>query len=391
MALELKRRGDFRNVDDLSDFEFNDLYLDAISGSLEFMVDTATKTSIPQSLIDQQTSPNFLQPQIYNSQSASWAPFSNEARTLRRGDILKIASWNLFFSAPAAAARASTAIAYLRTMFGQEPHNLVVMFQELRQESLEVILEDKWTQQNFVLSDTEPPYFDCADNKSFDEKPNCIPSRYFTLMMISRNLPISNCFRLPFVSEMERDALVVEIPVSEDHGPEASKRSLRLCTTHLESLYTGKELRFRQLVQVSALLKSDSPQGQRFYGGLVGGDMNSVDPSEHNTHRAPEVNLKDVWEDEPARTPPALKPFQKDITYGKARGNTWGYQSDRAKTRKRLDKFLYTGSIETFALSEAQDITGKLGRFGIGLKTKAGLDDVWVSDHFGITVGIKVI
>lgn len=49
MALELKRQGDFRNVDDLSDFEFNDLYLDAMSGSLEFMVDTATKTSIPQS------------------------------------------------------------------------------------------------------------------------------------------------------------------------------------------------------------------------------------------------------------------------------------------------------------------------------------------------------
>ncbi|KAL6831902.1 hypothetical protein V8C40DRAFT_285341 [Trichoderma camerunense] len=247
MALELKRRGDFRNVDDLSDPEFNELYLDAISGSLEFMVDTATKTSIPQSLIDQQTSPNFLQPQIYNSQSASWAPFSNEARTLGRGDILKIASWNLFFSAPAAAARASTAIAYLRTMFGQEPHNLVVMFQELRQESLEVILEDKWTQQNFVLSNTEPPYFDCADNKSFDEKPNCIPSRYFTLMMISRNLPISNCFRLPFISEIERDALVVEIPVSEDDGSEALKRLLRLCITHLKLLYIGKELRFHQL------------------------------------------------------------------------------------------------------------------------------------------------
>lgn len=118
--------------------------------------------------------------------------------------------------------------------------------------------------------------------------------------------------------------------------------------------------------------------------------MNSVNPSEHNTHRAPELGLKDRWEDEPAPTPPALKPFQKDITYGKARGNTWGYQSDRARrTRKRLDKFLYTGSIETFALSEAQDITGKLGRFGIGLKTKAILDDIWVSEHFGITIGFK--
>lgn len=36
----------------------------------------------------------------------------NEDRTVRRGDDLKIASWNMFFSAPAAAARTSAAIAY---------------------------------------------------------------------------------------------------------------------------------------------------------------------------------------------------------------------------------------------------------------------------------------
>jgi hypothetical protein len=57
MARELKRRGDFRDVEDLSDPEFNDLYLDAMSGSLEFMDDTAPKLSILQSFIDQQPRP----------------------------------------------------------------------------------------------------------------------------------------------------------------------------------------------------------------------------------------------------------------------------------------------------------------------------------------------
>jgi tyrosyl-DNA phosphodiesterase 2 len=52
-----------------------------------------------------------------------------------------------------------------------------------------------------------------------------------------------------------------------------------LCTAHLESLYTGKELRFRQLARISALLKGDLSQGQRICGGLVGGDMNSIDLS----------------------------------------------------------------------------------------------------------------
>lgn len=385
MAHELKRRGDFRFVDDLSDFEFNYLYLDVVPASLDCRDDTAPNMSTTGPFINQQIGPNFLRPRIYSSESSAWTHFDKGIGTLRRGHILKIASWNLWFSRLGAAARASAALAHLRTMFGEEPHNLVVMFQELRQESLEAILEDRWARQNFVLSDTEPPAWLDGDNKSLG------PGRYFTAMMVSKTLPISNCFRIPFVSKMGRDALVVDIPVSEDRGPNESQELLRLCTTHLESLYSGKEFRFRQLTVISALLKGDIAQGRRICGGLVGGDMNSVDTTEHSNHRAPEVDLKDVWEDEPVPTPPVLKPFQKDVTFGQARGNTWGYQSDNAKTRKRLDKFLYTGSIETFAVNETQDVTGNLGRFGIGLKTKVGLNDMWVSDHFGITVGIKVV
>ncbi|RYP25231.1 hypothetical protein DL765_000112 [Monosporascus sp. GIB2] len=396
IARELGRRGDFREPGELSDPEFNELYLDAMSGALDGVGHTTPRVCTPQPSIEEQINPRFFRPHIYHSQSSTWAAFYNSVEALRRGNVLKIASWNLSFSSPGAGARAVAALAYLRTMFGQEPHNLVVMLQELRQESLEAILDDKWTQQNFVLSDVKPPDakpLDCLyeDGESSDlEDTDWRPSPYFTLMMVSRTLPISNCFRVPFPSKMWRDALVVDIPVLDDRGPEQPKESLRLCTTHLESLYTRKEYRFRQLAMISALLKGASSQGKRIRGGLVGGDMNPSDPSEHGYHREPEVGLKDVWEDEPAPTPPVLKPFQKDTTYGRARGNTWGYQSDKARTRKRLDKFLYTGSIETLAVDEAQDVTGKLGRFGIGLKTNIGMD-VWVSDHFGITVGIRIV
>ena len=100
-----------------------------------------------------------------------------------------------------------------------------------------------------------------------------------------------------------------------------------------------------------------------------------------------------------------------------------------------MDKFLYTGSVDTEALSEAQDLSGEIGRLGIGLKTKFEIlacnsirwgvvrgktvpkpcqvyHDIrrehfcsskigyiscfrktvnqWVSDHFGIAVGIRV-
>ncbi|KAK5202641.1 hypothetical protein LTR96_011378 [Exophiala xenobiotica] len=58
-------------------------------------------------------------------------------------------------------------------------------------------------------------------------------------------------------------------------------------------------------------------------------------------HKKSDVDLKDAWEDI-STPPPALKPFQKDLSYGRARGNTWGYQSKRHQERKHMDKFLYT-------------------------------------------------
>jgi hypothetical protein len=170
--------------------------------------------------------------------------------------------------------------------------------------------------------------------------------------------------------------------------------------------------------------------------------MNAIDAPEHELHKADNVDLKDVWEDVPAPPNPVLKPFQKDTTYGRARGNTWGYQSDRSRTRKHLDKFFYTGQVETMALTEPQDVTGKLGRVGIDLKTdveawegetadvviKRGemvmkprkayfnreqaermfkevdrhgqsrgqklrltTTNTWASDHFGISVGLRII
>jgi tyrosyl-DNA phosphodiesterase 2 len=167
---------------------------------------------------------------------------------------------------------------------------------------------------------------------------------------------------------MERDVLTVDIPISYPGGKSRSSRKiLRLCTTHLESLWEeeGKELRPRQLAVISRLLKST-----QVIGGLVGGDMNSISAIDAASHRADDVDLCDVWEDIPPPPIQVLKPFQKDLTLGRARGNTWGYQSRCSRTRKRLDKFFYTGSVDMVVLAELQDFAGKIGRLGIGLKTK---------------------
>ncbi|KAL6918446.1 hypothetical protein ACHAPO_008392 [Fusarium lateritium] len=340
--------------------------------------------------------PIVLNTWVHDKGASRWRALNNQTKTLKRGDSLKVASWNLYYTAPGAAIRASAALVHLKTLFGQEPNNLVVMFQEVCEESLRVILRDRWAQSNFSVTDIKPPpfYYHVEWNNVAKENVGSVPTRHFTLMMIPRHLRISNCFRVPFDSETDRDALVVHLPVSEGNGPDGRKGLLRLCTAHLESLDLGYEYRFRQLSTISALLKSDLVDGGQVYGGLVGGDMNSISESERNDHRHPEIDLMDAWEDVAGPDPPGLRPFHKDFTYGRAIGNTWGYQSAYRPYQdygKRLDKFLYTGFIDTFPVCESQDIIGTLGRFGIGLKTKVGVNDVWVSDHFGITVGIKIM
>jgi hypothetical protein len=55
---------------------------------------------------------------------------------------------------------------------------------------------------------------------------------------------------------------------------------------------------------------------------------------------------------------PKLKSFQKDLTYGRARGYTWGKQSRNGlEGGKRLNKYFYTGSIDAIAIA---DHTGKV-------------------------------
>ena len=319
--------------------------------------------------------------------------------------------------APGRAKRTSAVMDYLKDLFGDPPPAMVVMLQEVHDHSLTAILAHQWIRKNFVLSNAEAP------------------QRYFTIVMVSRHLRAENWFRVPFQSRMERDALVVDIELSNLKGElDYPKRYLRLSTTHLESLpeTEGDELRPRQLAQISALLKAPSTHRAQIIGGIVGGDMNAISPTDAFTHKAHDIDLHDVWEDTPPSPIPARKPFQKDLTYGKAKGNTWGYQSQRANSRKRLDKFFYTGLVETMALVEPQDLTGKVGRLGIGIKTniqvweyeeivkglrivrgmpreypiKRRFDteqqskilingerkeiDTWISDHFGIAIGVKV-
>lgn len=263
-------------------------------------------------------------------------------------------------------------MSHLQTLFGTTPHSLVVMLQEVCLESLQALRSNSWVQQNFTLSDSDAPQsiYDTVEGSSFVMKFAYWGSaRYFSLMMIPKSFNILECFRVPLQSLMGRDALFADLEVSTS-SQERPKQSIRLCTTHLECLFDGRPYRKRQLADISQLLKESLVGNYENIAGVIGGDMNAIEKWDHDIHRTLEVDLKDVWEDEPAPPIPALKPFKKDMSYGRARENTWGYHNRASRNRKRLDKSFYTGRVETVALSEVKDVTGRLRRVGIDLKTE---------------------
>jgi hypothetical protein len=134
--------------------------------------------------------------------------------------------------------------------------------------------------------------------------------------------------------------------------------------------------------------------------------MNAIHDMEHTLHK--QMGLKDAWEDALLAHPPNLERGKVDPSYGRMSGHTWGYQSTVTKwPPNRLDKFMYTGCIETVRLTETQGLGGKVGRLGIGLtvdvplkkgslgqqalEVEETIQKAWVSDHFGIAIGIKVV
>lgn len=163
--------------------------------------------------------PQTLNPHIYSPRSFSWRPFrcSSGRESLDPARLLRIISWNINFMAPDRRKRALSAMSHLKDVFGDPPPASVIMLQEVHSDSLAAILEHSWIKENFAISNVDAP------------------ERYFTIIMVSRNLQAESWFRFPLPTRMGRDALLVDVPISPIGGDSGhSKRILRLCTAHLE-------------------------------------------------------------------------------------------------------------------------------------------------------------
>lgn len=319
------------------------------------------KAYIPHHLIQ----PDQIEPSIYHTRSSSWRSVPNVNPELKRGSVLTTASWNLNWSDPDPAARTLAALDHLREICGAEAHSLVVMLQEVSPSSLRAILGYRWVQHNFILSDVKPPELprrvmlitSSALTKSAHREKS-----YFTVMMASKNLPVTACFRVPLVTNMGRDVLAMDIQTWGQEEAGGRQECIRLCTTHLESLWQGKEYRRGQLAVISDLLRKPILPGSRVIAGVVGGDMNAIDRSEHAYHKESQVDLRDIWEESQMIS-------QQYHNCQREGGGTRGHKSSQHGGSKRLDKFLYTGAVESLAFEDSPDCSERVRCFGAGLKT----------------------
>ncbi|RSM20249.1 hypothetical protein CDV31_001046 [Fusarium ambrosium] len=321
-----------------------------------------SKAYIPYNLVQ----PQPIEPLVFHSQAAVWRPLAVVNPGLSRGSILTTASWNLNWSDPDPAARTVASLRHLENILGAESQSLIVMLQEVSPTSLQTILGHPWVRHNFILSNDKPP--EVPRKVTLDGSSGLRPSAqketsYFTVMMASKNLPVTACFRAPLVTNMGRDVLAMDIHTLGREEDRSQQECVRLCTTHLESLWQGKEYRRGQLAVISDLLKKPILPGCRVIAGLVGGDMNAIDKSEHAYHKEPYVDLRDIWEDG------QMMPQQDGNCQNENGGGTWGDRSSRYRGSKRLDKFLYSGAIESLAFEDSTNCSERVRRFGVGLRT----------------------
>jgi len=244
---------------------------------------------------------------------------------------------------------------------GGKPPPCLILLQEIHVEAFDTLITHPWVREWFMVVPGRP-------NEGWPQG-----AWYGTVTLIARSVKLTASMCVHFgESWMHRNALVTDVLLGG--GAEPGARILRVINTHLESLPEGTPRRVVQLKVIAELLE----QGKTVsggVGGIVGGDMNAIAPSDATL---PEQNgLLDAWQEKRKRDGKEVEGDDND-----EEGMTWGYQPPCQYPPGRLDKVLYTAS-DAF---EVKDIR----KMGVNARIPPAEDDSeWVSDHFGLLCQVE--
>ena len=207
---------------------------------------------------------------------------------------------------------------------------------------LNIIQSNPWIRSSFYLTDLDST--------------NWPDYRYGTLTLIDRRLPLNSVFRVPYASDMGRDALFVDI--------EAESSTLRVCNTHLESLALYPPLRPAQLKLASRYLRAPTVDS-----GVIAGDFNAIEG--FDLKLGEENALRDAY-------------LEGGGEEAAEEGWTWGMQSPGTRFPcTRMDKILSCGRVHVKGLE----------RFGAGLQIE-GMElgeAQYATDHLGLMADVVFV
>jgi tyrosyl-DNA phosphodiesterase 2 len=260
----------------------------------------------------------------------------------------RLLTWNVDFMEEDQYERLETALMHVQEKLmkcdrGERPMPCCFLLQEVHADAFCCILENEWIQEHFLITPVSP-----------DKWPTS--AVYGCVTLVSRTIPVVNARSLVFEnSTMGRNALMVDLKLSVP-GEHARVVTLRVANAHLESMPEGGQARPVQMALIAKLLMEEE-----LHGGILGGDMNAIGPSDEMTPA--DVGLVDTWKGK-----------------GKHSGFTWGYQPGSEFPPNRLDKILFTPG-EGYKVEQPK-VVGK------DVKTPAGK---WVSDHYGLLTTVRLV
>lgn len=240
-----------------------------------------------------------------------WKPIMVHPRLprLKCGSILNILSWNLATFGSSRGDRDIKALQGMQDIYGTTPTGTVLMLQQLDAERLRQLLDDSWIQRNFKISNVDPlkPKYTYPNMRQRRETAHSITSspwsvtewetpRDFSIMFFSNDLPVLNCFRIPFMAQQGKDLLFADLPVSSLLPSDKQNAVLRLCTSHHDFYYKDSDPDWPP----ETLLMSKLFDGNLTLSGDVAAGFQAVSTNMvHYDGQSPRMNgrpkHKDAW------------------------------------------------------------------------------------------------
>ncbi|KAK3680726.1 Endonuclease/exonuclease/phosphatase [Podospora appendiculata] len=265
-----------------------------------------------------------------------------------------ILSWNIDFMRPLADERMKVALAHLRSLVERAATRpSIIMLNEMVDPDFDLIQMEDWIRQGYRITDSSTQHWQ---------------SDYGTLILIPKSMPIKSVFRVHYSqTRMGRDALFVDISLPQD-------KTLRICTTHLESLVANPPVRPGQLAEAAKFIHEAD-------ASILGGDLNAIQPFDKTLHL--ENGLRDAY-------------LETGGEEDAEAGMTWGQMAGTYQRNKfgltRMDKLLFCGgleveSFETFGMDlEVEDEVGREQ-----LRALVGMEKGWITDHLGVKADFRVV